>query len=345
MVLYLIIIFFLILGSFIREAKAKGGYFFIACLFLVVVSCFRGSTVGIDHSEYIYRALGKGFTEEERANIEIVWGGLNSIFKELQSGELFTFVTSLLSLIPLFLFIKKESTYRILSLLLFIIIPYGFCFFQTGIRQSMATAFIIWAYYFLIQKEYLFTAVFTLLAVGIHASAFFVLPFFLLGSLNLRNTIFYIVLIISALFGFVFKYNIFDLFERISPYVQFLSYYEYYGNYHADDVLNINGLISVIVPPTIFSLVSLRYGKTNDYYTKLFCWGVVGTNVFASVPMIGRYFMYFTILQVILLPNVFRRCPIIIRYGLILTIAYMLLYFFMFVPVATGTDHYQTFFH
>jgi hypothetical protein len=342
--IYVAIVSLLVLCTLFVDKKHEDLFFYACCLILVLIACLRDSTVGNDHSVYIYQALGNDFRDEDRTSIEVVWGALNKIFKYFHSGSLFTVITSLLTMLPLFAYIKRESDLKLQSLFLFVIISFGFCFFMTGIRQSLATVIILWSFYFIVDKKFIQALVMFLLAIGIHASAIFVLAFLPLCLLNIRNFVFYILLIGSAVVGFIFRYNFFDVFQIFSQHFEFLSFYEFYSTYHADDVLNTNGLISVIVPQTIFAITSVKYGASKELYKKLFVFGVIGTNVFASMPMIGRYFMYFTILQVVLVPKVFQRSPLIIKMGILLTYIYMLMYFFLVIPEATGVDKYKFFF-
>ena len=343
MELYLFVIFILITCSFVRGKKVKTVCFYVCCMILLYIACFRDASVGFDHKSYIDASLGKELRDEDKAKIEIVWGWLNYVFARINIGPVFTIVTSLLSMVPLFAFVKKESKNSVFSLLLFILIPYGFCFFLTGIRQSLAAGIVVWAYYYLMNRKYIIASVLSILAIGIHASAFFVLLFLPIFFVDVKKMVFYALLAGSALIGFTFRYSIFDIFEVISPYVGFLSFYEGYGAYHVDDIMNTSGLLSVIVPPTVFAFLSVKYDSTNDFYTKLFCCGVIGTNFFANVPMIGRYFMYFTILQLVLVPNVFRKSTYLFKAGILLTIVYMMLYFYLFIPEATGTLKFKFF--
>ena len=300
--------------------------------------------MGIDHAGYIDSSLGKTVRFGDKERIEIVWTWMNSVFKWIDIGPLFTIITSLLTLVPIFRLISKESENKGLSLLLFLLIPYGYCFFLTGIRQSLAAAIVVWAFYYLTQKRYILTAILSIIACGIHASAILVFPFFAVCFINIKKYILIILLIASALVGFLNRYSFFDFLGDITQYVEILSMYEGYASYHEDDELNLFGLISVIVPSTVFGIVSVMYNNKDELYNKLYCCGVIGTNVFASVPMIGRYFMYFTILQIILVPDSYRRSPLLIRMGLLLTLVYMVLYFYIFIPEATETLDYKFFF-
>jgi transmembrane protein EpsG len=342
--LYVILIILFVIACFEKKRKTKELYFLLCCAILLFLACFRAASVGVDHADYIDVSLGRAYRFEEKVGVEIVWGWINSVLSKLQVRPLFTITTSLLMLVPLFMFIKKESSNKVFSLLLFLLIPTGYCFFLTGIRQSIATAFLLWSFYFVVNKRYVYALIPFILVAGIHASVFFVILFLPLIFINVKEKILYALLVVSALTGFLYRLSIFDVFSFITPYVGHLSYYEGYGSYHADEMMNLNGLISVIVPSTIFAIVAIKYGSCKDLYLKLYCCGVIGTNFFANVPMIGRYFMYFTILQIILIPNIFPRCSRIAKVGIILTISYMVLLFLLYIPSSTGTDQYKFFF-
>lgn len=344
MELYIVLILLLAGCCLIENRKAKGVFFYICCAYFLVLACFRDASVGIDHTGYIRASLGLETRFEEKARIEIVWGFLNTILKRIQIAPLFTIVTSLLTLIPLFAIIKKESPNKFFSLLLFLLIPYGFCFSLTGIRQSISAVILLWAFYFLSRRKFIHTAILILVSVGIHVSSLaglIAIPFIFI---KIEKKIFYILILASAAIGFIFQYNIYDLLGAITPFVEFLSFYEGYGTYHADEMMNINGLISVIVPPTVFALLAVKDDRVDNLYVKLFCVGVIGTNIFANVPMIGRYFMYFTLFQILLVPYSFKKSKFMYKVGILVTIAYMLLYFYLFIPEATETLKYKFFF-
>ena len=125
-------------------------------------------------------------------------------------------VLAVLSYLPILLVCHEESEQYTFSILLFIFILNYFNPFN-GVRQGIAVGLLFYAYYMLLKKrKYIKFAIVVIIAFGIHSTALFVLPFFFLSLLKLRNKLIWIIFSGITLSYFVLSsvwQRIIDLFE------------------------------------------------------------------------------------------------------------------------------------
>jgi hypothetical protein len=339
--IYYLILFILVLLCVADYRKHKPIYFIIGGMVLLIIAGFRNSEIGIDLESYISSFVNRSEGVGNKANIELLWTYLNHVLYLISNNERwFIFATSILTLFPIFLFISKESKQPLFSLLLLFLIQSGFCFFMTGIRQSMALAVVIWAFYFFKDKKYLISAGLIVLATGIHATAFFCLLYFAFSLLKIGKSQLKIVLLFSVAVGFLFRVDIFSIFDKLSLIFTAFSFYGSYSDYYIEMIPNFIGLLFTIVPQSIFAYYAVDRDRDN-FYTKLFLWGTVLTNIFASTPSIPRYFIYLVFFQIIVIPNNFKQLSMPKKVIILSTVLLLVVYFFHGVPVTTGTDNYH----
>lgn len=339
MLIYFLIFFLLLVLCLINYRKHSHILYVVGCALLIIVAGLRDISVGNDLEAYVLQFLEIINRTGDKVSIEIIWGILNDSLRVISDDvRWFIFSTSFLSLFPLFLFIFKNSKQPSFSLLLFFIIQIGFCFYMTGLRQSLAMSLTVWAFYFFENKKYIFSSVFLALAVGIHASAIFCLPFLFLPKVDIKKNISVIILAISVLLGFIFRLDIFAFFKQFLFLFSSFNFYEGYSDYYREMIPNFFGLFFAIVPLSVFAYFGIT--KQDDYFSRVLFYGTILNNVFASTPQLPRYFMYFTIFQIIVIPNIYKKLSNINKTVVLFAIL-VLIYYFFGVPYITGTTPYK----
>ena len=343
MSVYIFLICLLVLSMLPRNRRFKQVLFLFDAIVVFAVLALRDISVGIDTEAYTDIGLGYLSSSDSKNSIEIIWVFILQLFRSLSSNrQLFIFITAIFEFVPLYLFIRKESENNFFSLLLFIVLVTGLCSYMTTIRQSIAVGFVLWAFFFLKEKKYLFSALFILLGTGFHATAILSVLYIPFTFLSLNRKIGILLIVLSATIGFLYKQDIFSAFDEISRYLTLLSFYSGYSN-DLTELPNFFGLVSIIMPSSVIAILAILLMR-EELYVKVFVVGVVLVNLFASTAFIERYFMYATMLQLVITPLVYKKGKVLCKLCVIICVAFLIVYFFKSVPYATGTEHYMMFF-
>ena len=249
----LITIFF-ISGIFFRHIWNKDKavpamitIFFIGYLFLL---CFRADSVGADTQSYLYRYFYAFHSIPLKELLQNRTDELGFVLfvKVLalltENGQLFLAVSALVSVLPIMIFYRKESTEAAVCCSFFMI-SLLFEFFFSGIRQGIAIGLAVPAYYYTRQKKLIHFIFIVALAVSFHVSAimiafiypiyharitskwlWFVIPSMMVVYLN-RKVVFTLLFELfggkyfekySALTGMTKQYGLLALFIMLSVY-------------------------------------------------------------------------------------------------------------------------------
>jgi len=297
MLIYIVVLLLLI---FFTKKKLPPIY---AVIILILLAALRSAETGIDLWHYV--EVFTGFREVLLSKVEREQGyGIYSILIGLinNSSRWFIIATSLTILFPLYFFLRKSSSDINLSLLLFYLLDIGFVFTLSGIRQSIALSLFLVSLIFIVEKKYLYGMLLIFVAATFHNTVIFVIPFVFLSYYNWQKYIYVVLLIFSGLIGLSGILSLQDIFENINIDNSVIIAYKFYVGYAVDQGANLIGRTMIIIPNSILVLLLLKNNNTNFYF-KLFCFGVILTNLGAGIPMIFRYFSYLTILQIILIPQ------------------------------------------
>lgn len=310
MTIYLILLSLLIFLAYNSRRVRYADW--IGLLLILIVSCLRSRYVGIDLERYVDQFLGIVTSEKER--------GYELYIKFIQQftnlPQIFIALTSIFSIIPIFLFFKKVSVNVSLSLLLYLLLRDSGLFFTfTGLRQALSTAILVWVFYFYDHKKILYAGLLLSVAFLFHKSAVFILPFLLLVNLKINRNIGISLLIGTAIYGFTGGFGIESLFNYFK-YINFsaftvfekLNAYNFYADYESNLTINFFGMFTLIVPNTFLAIYTYYKGLDN-FYTRIFVIGVIITNILVSHPIVFRYAMAFTLMQTITFPMLVNIRP------------------------------------
>jgi hypothetical protein len=147
---------------------------FFALYFLLLA--MRNSQVGVDLAQYLprFRQIASTPWSEIFSRFDTVEPGyvlLNKVISSIWVNEqFFLTVVAAATVVPIAILYCKESEQAFLSISIFLILPM-FSMFFSGLRQSLAIALVVPAYYFMREKKLLRFLLTVLLAYTFHTSA------------------------------------------------------------------------------------------------------------------------------------------------------------------------------
>lgn len=309
MTIYLILLLSLIILTCASRRVRYADW--IGLLLILLVACLRSEYVGIDLQSYVMCFTGELTTKSEYGFQ--LYMSIIRMFTD--SSQLFIAITSILSIVPIFLFLKKVSDNTMLSLLLYFLLgQIGLLFTFSGLRQALAIAITVWVYYFYDQRRFVYAFGLLAIAFFFHNSAIFVLPVLLLTIYKIEKKIAIWLLLGTAIFGFFGGIGL-DLFSRAINHFPFFSaipglerYISKYADYESDLNRNIFGLIPLIVPYTLIAIYS-QYKGLDNIYTRIYFIGVCFSNILVSHSIIFRYTMPFTLMVLVVFPKLVYLSP------------------------------------
>lgn len=180
-----------------KEVYSWSNIYTIAILLVwCSVFAFRGISIGSDTPGYHHY-----YTEIVRNNIsydvfiegqrDLLFASLEYVCAKIFNGNwiCFQFVVALITYLPVINVIKKNSPHVIASFLFFI---FTFQFYSgfNGMRQGIATSFVMYAYYnFLLEKKYVKYVILSVIAFGFHSSVLLATPFLFMSLRGLKSII------------------------------------------------------------------------------------------------------------------------------------------------------------
>ena len=320
-----------------EKQKYVIGTFFLVYLLLL---CLRHNTVGVDLSQYLPRFNSIARTPWNEIfvvfGIEPGYVFLNKLIGVFSTNEqIFLSVIALITVLPLMKLYCDESENAILSMALFLIMPNLQMIFS-GLRQAIAMALVVPAYYATKKKKLIPFILIVLLAMTFHKSAFIIAAIYPVYHMNItRNRAFLIGLPILSVI-YIFRNYVFSILLR------FMSDdgEENYGD------LTTEGGYTMLILFVLFAVVSYVCASNEKLdrdvigLRNLLLLSVV-LQFFASVnPLAMRMNYYFLLFIPLLIPKIINRTPdkergIYKAGGMALS---MLLLFYYFYKAYTGYD-------
>lgn len=303
----------------IKIEMPKSLYYF-NCLLIILLICLRGYDNGsVDTINYINWVVGNGYsfyreTEDtlEPFYVEYVYF-LQTFVKR---GTVFLIINGMLSLIPLFYLIKKNSINLHISLFLFFL-PlsnihrmYFVCQRQILAMSVILIGFICVEY---LQKKYF--KLFVLIATGLlaynlhHMSVLISVAYILLQFVHFKKIPCVILIVLTYLLG-LFYGGITDLGYLLTLYnssgaeiIQLIRYSD--ASLRDSMQLAFIALSSSLLGISLLLYTSESY--FNNIYSKLFFVSVLLFNLFMSLVEVYRLAGLFTIFGLMVLPTMFEN--------------------------------------
>ena len=295
----------------INSRTRQAIFLFISFLIYTLHSGLRHWSIGPDTYQY-----NKIFEDVKAESIDIILenvftnNGIDPFYDLFQ--KTFQFVSSdyqiylvfvgiiFFSSFCFFLFDNLRSLEQIvLANLIFIAYFSGF-YSITGIRQTIATSILMYAFAFLKRKKHLFVILFILLAALFHiTSLIFLLTYLLLNKRSILISLFSI-----ASFFVIFQYR-YVLTPMFTLFLFSESRFEVYTEKYFEGGSFKLTLFSIIL--TIIILLFNYFSKKKEdliliYSSNLFAFSIVFLPLQWVNPSAGRIGMYFSLFLVIILP-------------------------------------------
>ena len=192
-------------------------FMILAFLMLLAVLSFREPYLDMVESLQHFHYFSKGFETFGTTRFPPLYQLLSiSIGQIWKNDRFFIFITDIIILLGPYLFIRRYSKNKLLSMLLFIAIgTFSMQFFIT--RQSLAISMTLISIIFALERKPLKFLLFALAATMFHSSAIIFLPVYLLPKLKIDKATLSIILI-GFFVAFFFGNQLATLLMGIDPY-------------------------------------------------------------------------------------------------------------------------------
>lgn len=308
-----ILLFFSFLIS-LRKTYTPAKYINFIFILVLSVFAFRNVNVGGDTLKYVYE-----FTHDQYRGREIGYVLFCDFIRFFgDTPFVYLFFTSLISILPFLLLIRKHSNNSILSLL------YVFCFFnliicfETHIRQNIGTGFVMLSIYIweiVSSKSWKFWIIpllFLVFGVLCHSSLYITVPLCLIIPFLPINKKIGIIVVIAAFFiGGVMQQLIVGIFQLLYSLIDGYDAFDRILAYSEDGSLGGYDMSPFNVSNIILFLwmmfIIFASENNNSYYFKAFVLYGVLHCLFRTSDLTFRSFFIINILALIYIPAKIQR--------------------------------------
>lgn len=290
--------------------KNRSLYFFISSSLIFSVIAFRGSDVGGDTLEYVrfFKGEGSMYGSIDDSEMEV---GFVLIARFLhffnESAMWFLFCSTLITLFPFFIIVKKYSSNKTIPLLLFMttwsILPTSLCAIRQNFAVSLAmTAFLLFGSLrgnsiqdVKKQKSIIISIIIVcILSIMTHTSMMVALPLIVLAEfINLSRKYMYII-VLGSFVGALLIDNLFgELFQQFNIITQSFEYADRMNSYFENSKYELTNEVSFnrLGPSTLYVLIVVYKSSEEELHSFFLKCLVIGHSLFcigASFPMISR---------------------------------------------------------
>lgn len=302
----------LVCGCVIKDRKA---FLAIASAPIFVLIAFRDANVGLDYENYkkafeyiatlnfdelVKRLhLLKHATLTWEYKMESGWVVFNWIIAKCGFNfRMLLIIYALVEVISVDIFIYKYSAKPWLSLFLFITIgtfEISFCY----LRQVMAMVILLWAYPFIIKKNYVRSIVIFFLAFTFHKTAILAFPLLVLVNVRLSKQRLIMIILGEIVLTFLSP-GIFN--EIIYPILKEMRYVSY-----AYEGWKINNLYILMILMALLMIIFVHDSFFYSLQNRTLCWGFIIAMIAEIIGLcngvVARSIYIVYIYMINLLPN------------------------------------------
>lgn len=307
MIYIFLIFFFLILFFFeLKNPRDKTFIYWLGTFVFIALFALRGDNVGGDTLNYCLYFEGNSSsaygTLKNNDDMEIGFRGICMFLQCISHSRFwFIFSTSLLSLVPFVMLVKKYNIFPSLAYLY--IICSNWCIMvvciETHIRQNIATGILMLALYIFMsndksKKKNALVILLVLLSLITHTSMYLILPLLFViyfVPFSKRGSI---LVVIGSCIVTLFLTNFFaDLFANLMLLISPYEVFEHITRYADSEKYGLSNkaiLFSEIAPVALFALINIYYAtkvELNNIFMKSL---VVGTSVTIMASTFGMSF-------------------------------------------------------
>lgn len=315
--------------------------FFAGFLFLVA---FRHLDIGTDNDNYkiIFEGLqtSNWIKNAQILDLELGYVWLNSMVGSVTNNyQALVIVIALISIIPIAIMYIRESESSCLTVMLFLCVGV-FSIYFSALRQVLAMAFVVPAYYFTKNKKPILFVLTVLVAMLFHQSAFIMLVFYPIYRTKITTKKFLFVIPI-VLLAYIFNSQIFTFLVSLMGE----RYEERYG------ALETTGAVTMIILFALFVLYSyfiVDEDKLNSDSVGLRNILIICLilQLFAPINSVAmRMNYYFLVFVPLAIPKMANRCKDNYKQLSWLSVVIMSVFFmgYFVITMNTGADILQVF--
>ncbi len=298
------LIFFSIF-EFVEKYSTKLFLFFLPVTLLIMIGGLR---YGISSDYFHYREMFLHINEKSNwPSFFIEYGFLwiNYFFSSFSSSfEFFIFCFCFVSVYLKSKLIFKYCTYPFFGLILYF--TFYFILDDMGaIRRGFACAFVIASFFSSFEKKYIISLFLLFIAINIHLSAIFCLPFIFINSYKHTYKSFIILLFISFFLGYLFdNFSVilvsYDI--ELLIYQKFIAYFDS-GFEFQSNVYEIGLFLRIIL--VLFLLKYKFLFIENVFFHKMLNLYIIGIYVliiFSKFTIFSSIVIYFKFFEIFLIP-------------------------------------------
>ena len=339
-------VFILILFLIGFKTKKKKLYFFLCALCMLLVVALRAYSVGTDTQNYL-----RFFRDELITHMtEPLWEVYMLFVRSLtDNGQIFLTTTAALTLVPFFFLIKNKSPYALLSLFVFFILPneQGYIFTMTGMRQALAATIVMFEFYAYEKRRWIMVALLAVAAFCVHNSSIIAsVGLLIMSFVKINRKTGVVLMVVSAILMLVSVSvaDVFLLFQNTRLFqLAFMEDYSVYSSYMAAEYrITFVRTLFLVVPVFIMIFLLLQNPKVLEtIYARLYFIGGVLLCAMSQAPMVSRYFLYFILTEVFLVPEICNSDSYKYNKSLsviLLVIQTVILFWYLYINYANGLD-------
>ena len=318
MLIYLLNILLMFMWAFLLLAykpsdQKKKAFCAIACIQWVLVSGLRSAYVGADTMNYrrlFYLVQNTSWNKIFSDILFYIHGGDikdpgYSLFVKLfqvfsTNYQVYLIFIALVFMVPMAIWIYKNSSMPCLSFVIFSTLFYSF-YAVTGIRQTIATAFVVFiGYEFIKKKKPIPFLIITFLSFFIHKSCLCFLPFAFFAHKKITKTYVAIFTVITSAFLALGK-------ALYGPFAELIGY-----DIEKENLEDTSSYVIVVCLIMLASFIFMKYIKNNvdeDKFRAIYNAALFAT-AFTLLTIRNQAFMrvqqYYTLFLMLLVPELVK---------------------------------------
>ena len=318
MLIYLLNILLMFMWAFLLLAykpsdQKKKAFCAIACIQWVMVSGFRSAYVGADTMNYrrlFYLVENTSWNKIFNNILFYIRGGeikdpgyalFVKLFQVFSTNyQVYLIFIALVFMVPMAIWIYKNSSMPCLSFVIFSTLFYSF-YAVTGIRQTIATAFVVFIGYELIKKKKTISfLIVVFISFFIHKSCLCFLPFAFFAHKKITKTYVAIFTVITSAFLALGK-------ALYGPFAELIGY-----DIEKENLEDTSSYVIVVCLIMLASFIFMKYIKNNvdeDKFRAIYNAALFAT-AFTLLTIRNQAFMrvqqYYTLFLMLLVPELVK---------------------------------------
>lgn len=344
--IFCLVLFGIILNYF---NKKNNLYYYVICFLMLIICGLRKDVIGIDTINYLYfftNPSDKAGYYQSVTTMEPGLGWINAFLRLfIDNKYIYQLLIAALCQIPIYLYIRKYSKNKYLSLFLYISFSIGtsaYFMSYNAMRQSIAIGvFVIFILLFYgyegrFRRSILFMTI--IMMVLIHKSSIIILLPFILSKLSISKKKYIMIVLVATLVGFIMN-HFFSYLETIFIFITGGDFYTRnlgYGNFNVVSLL----------PYSLICLIMIFYCKKDELHDinfNFFVLAIIVQGVMAfSGNNVDRMCSYFYIPSYIAISN-FLMCkfkPLYVRIPMLVCILVYFTYkYYVSLYLMTESGH------